>query len=159
MKVVVNSVQSIENDEQGFILVLALFMLVVLSLLGIFASKTTTVELQVAGNERAAQDIFYVSESGWMRAFQWIENWGTSSAPPLINGKDADPDHPLVADVGDQELGGKNYSYTIRRASSPTKVPGNSKMYLKFSYTVDSSASGKGNAARAIEVNVEKISK
>jgi len=147
------------DNEQGFVLVLSMVMLVILSLMGSFALNNTRMELQISGNERAAQDMFYVAESGWMRGFQWIENWGTSSAPPLINGVDADSTLPLVAQITGQTLGDGTLSYTIGRTSTPIKVPGNSKDYIKFLYTITSTATGPGNASQSITVGVEKIAK
>ena len=157
------------DNEQGFVLVLSMVMLVILSLMGSFALNNTRMELQISGNERAAQDMFYVAESGWMRGFQWIENWGTSSAPRSLNGVDADSTLPLVAQVSDQALGDGTYSYTIRRRKAVGKesmVPGNGKGsgsdktgYRKYFYIITSTATGSGNASQSITVGVEKIAK
>jgi hypothetical protein len=43
------------NNEKGFALILALSMLVILSLLGVFALMTSTTEVQISGNYSAAQ--------------------------------------------------------------------------------------------------------
>ena len=147
------------DNEQGFVLVLSMVMLVILSLMGSFALNNTRMELQISGNERIAKDMFYVAESGWMRGFQWIENWGTSSAPPLINGADADATLPLVAQVDNQSLGGGEYSYTIGRSSTLVKSPGNSKEYILFQYTITSTATDTGNASQVVTVGVDKIAK
>ncbi len=52
------------NNEQGIALVLTMIFLVVLSLMGITALRSSRVELQIAGNEKWATDSFYRSESG-----------------------------------------------------------------------------------------------
>ena len=147
------------DNEKGFVLVVALVMLVTLTMLGLYASSNTTTELLISGNERVADDVFYVAESGWIRGFQWIENWGTSSAPPLINGVNASTTLPLVAQVTGQSLGSATYSYTIGRTSIPIKSAGNSKAYLNFLYTITSNATGMNSAARSVTVGVSKISK
>ncbi len=147
------------HNENGFVLVLALVMLLVLTLLGTFATRNATFELQIAGNERVSRDVFYAAESGWMRAFQWLENWGSSSAPPLLNGINAAQDFPLVAEVTDQDFGGASYSYTVARSSTPRKVPGYSKQYLKFSYIITSTGTRGQSASRQVTVGVEKVSK
>ncbi|WP_456387876.1 pilus assembly PilX family protein [Desulfolithobacter sp.] len=147
------------QGEQGFVLILAMVTLLVLTLMGVFATRNTTYELNIAGNDKVARDVFYAAESGWMRAFQWIENKGSSSAPPLLNGINANPDKPLVAEVSGQDLGHASYSYTIARSSPPRKVAGNSKQYLKFSYLIASTGIRGPSATREIVVGVEKVSK
>ncbi len=52
------------GDQRGFTLVLTMIFLVVLSLIGITAIRSSRIEVQIAGNERWATDSFYRSESG-----------------------------------------------------------------------------------------------
>ncbi len=50
------------NNEQGFVLVASLMMLMVLMIIGIAATNTTTLELQISGNDRLAKQVFYRAE-------------------------------------------------------------------------------------------------
>lgn len=50
--------------EQGSITVIALMMLVVLTLIGIMASRTATTDLQISGNEVPFKQNFFVGEGG-----------------------------------------------------------------------------------------------
>ncbi|MBW1613845.1 MAG: hypothetical protein JRJ57_07715 [Deltaproteobacteria bacterium] len=52
------------QSEQGSITVIALMLLVVLTLLGITISRTSTIDLQIAGNEIPFKQNFYVAEGG-----------------------------------------------------------------------------------------------
>ena len=52
------------QSEQGSITVIALMILVVLTLLGITISRTSTIDVQIAGNEIPYKQDFYVSEGG-----------------------------------------------------------------------------------------------
>ena len=52
------------KSEQGSITVIALMILVVLTLLGITISRTTTIDVQIAGNEIPFKQNFYVAEGG-----------------------------------------------------------------------------------------------
>jgi hypothetical protein len=52
------------NTEQGSVLIVALFMLVILTLLGIMATTTTEVEIQIAGNEKFHKIAFQNADSG-----------------------------------------------------------------------------------------------
>ena len=56
---------SVKNqNEQGSITVIALMILVVLTLLGITISRTSTIDIQIAGNEIPFKQNFYVAEGG-----------------------------------------------------------------------------------------------
>lgn len=61
------------KNEGGFILVVSMVMLVVLSLFGIFALNTTTFELQIARNDNVYKDTTYKAESGGMLAVEVLE--------------------------------------------------------------------------------------
>ena len=52
------------RDERGFILVLTLLMLLVLSLIAISAVGTATFDTQISGNRRVSEQAFCVAESG-----------------------------------------------------------------------------------------------
>ena len=52
--------------EQGFILVLAMFMLVLCSIIGVAAMLTSTTEVDIAGNERVHKETFYQAEAGYV---------------------------------------------------------------------------------------------
>ncbi len=53
----------IEN-ENGAILIIALLMLIVVTLLGIAATDSTNIELQISGNEKVYKQAFYNADSG-----------------------------------------------------------------------------------------------
>jgi hypothetical protein len=55
---------SLIKDEQGFVLVLTMAILVVLSLIGISATNLTEIELQIAGNDRVHKETFYRADAG-----------------------------------------------------------------------------------------------
>ena len=52
------------QSEQGSITVIALMILVVLTILGITISRTSTIDVQIAGNEIPFKQNFYVAEGG-----------------------------------------------------------------------------------------------
>lgn len=51
------------TNEKGSILLVALIMLALLSLIGIAATRTTSMELQIAGNEKFQKIAFYTADS------------------------------------------------------------------------------------------------
>ena len=52
------------KNENGSVLIIALIMLVLLTLLGIAATSTSNVELQISGNERNFKRAFFAANSG-----------------------------------------------------------------------------------------------
>lgn len=62
------------NNEDGYVLIVSLIIMMVLVVLGIAATNTTNVELQIAGNEKVAKDNFYKAEAAAYEAAQLLEN-------------------------------------------------------------------------------------
>ncbi len=52
------------ENRNGFILIAALLMLLILTLIGVSSISTTTFETKLSGNERVGTDAFYASEAG-----------------------------------------------------------------------------------------------
>ncbi len=52
------------SDEEGFILVITMFILVVLSIIGLSATNLTELELKIAGNDRVHKKTFYEADGG-----------------------------------------------------------------------------------------------
>jgi hypothetical protein len=54
--------------EEGFILVLALFMLTICTIIGMAAMMTSTMEIDIAGNGKVSKETFYQAETGYVPA-------------------------------------------------------------------------------------------
>jgi Tfp pilus assembly protein PilX len=54
------------RSEGGFVLILAMFMLVICSIIGIAAMITSTTEIDIAGNERVHKETGYQAEAGFV---------------------------------------------------------------------------------------------
>jgi|LGOV01.1.fsa_nt_gb hypothetical protein len=52
------------RDKDGSALVMALMILVILTLIGIAATNTSTIEIQIASNEKAYKEAFYKADAG-----------------------------------------------------------------------------------------------
>ncbi len=61
-------------SEEGFVLVTALIFMVILTVIGISATRTTQFELNIAGNDRVAKVNFYNAESAAMETAQQLMN-------------------------------------------------------------------------------------
>ena len=69
----VNRKRVIQNEE-GSVLVLGLLMVVLLTVLGMAATRTSTIEIQIAGNERDYRENFYRAEGAAKMAAQLLHN-------------------------------------------------------------------------------------
>jgi len=56
------NIASTSHTEKGSTLVIGLLTLVLLSLIGISATSTSRVEVQISGNDKAAKEAFYAAE-------------------------------------------------------------------------------------------------
>ena len=68
-----NDISKVKNEE-GSVLIVALIVLVLLTLLGIFATRTTEVEIQIAGNDYRYKRNVYSAEAVAMEAAQNIKD-------------------------------------------------------------------------------------
>lgn len=62
------------KNEEGSVLIVALIVLVLLTLLGIFATRTSEVELQIAGNDLRYKRNIYSAEAVAMECAQYIKD-------------------------------------------------------------------------------------
>ena len=157
-----NIIYHIANDR-GSVLVVALLILVLLTLMGISATTTSTIEVQMAGNEKFHEMAFYAAESGWQEALNWLDRqypgiteqvgWNESTTPPTFTPGDKydAPDYILLAD--DNNTG---YYLKIDFAGT-TPVAGYSSDYRRFNYRVNSVGMGPGNARSVVEVTAGKV--
>ncbi|HYA03975.1 MAG TPA: PilX N-terminal domain-containing pilus assembly protein [Syntrophobacteria bacterium] len=105
------------HNQRGSALVIALLILVVLTLLGIAALTTSTVELQISGNDKVTKRTFYSAEGGTQMGSELLEqnidqkNW---TAPMDIG--QASQDHWKVTVVT------SNF-YMNTQANTPDPIP------------------------------------
>ena len=62
------------NNEDGSVIVIALVVLLLLTMIGNSATNTSTLEIQVAGNERNYKRNFFKTEAAAMQAGQRVQN-------------------------------------------------------------------------------------
>lgn len=74
----------VSRNEQGFLLVITMLILVVLSLIGLSATNLSRVELQIAGNDRLHKETFYQADGGTEVGANLLEE--NISCPTGFNG-------------------------------------------------------------------------
>ena len=68
-----NVAKNIPNTENGSITVLALIMLALLTLLGVAATMTSSIEVQIAGNDDRYKKALYEADGGTEVGFEMLE--------------------------------------------------------------------------------------
>ena len=61
------------SQERGSVLIISLILLVLLTMIGVTASKTSEIEVMIAGNERVYKQNFYLAEGAAMQGAQIME--------------------------------------------------------------------------------------
>ena len=62
------------HEEDGFILITSMVVLMILSFIGIAGTRNTTAELQIAGNDKTVKELFYDAESAAMESAGLMNN-------------------------------------------------------------------------------------
>lgn len=78
------------RGEQGFVLITALLIMLVLTIIGIAVTTNTSIELQVAGNDKVHKKTFYEAEAGAMLGVEVLEqnlNCATGFSGQLLENK------------------------------------------------------------------------
>jgi hypothetical protein len=61
------------DNEEGFVLITGLMILLILTMLGLSATTNTSIELQIAGNDRLHKDTLYEAEAGAIMGTEILE--------------------------------------------------------------------------------------
>lgn len=145
------------GNEKGVVLILALWMLLLLSVLGAFATSTSMTELHISGNYRNADTALNVADSGTTFAetnSAIYTGIGTGSWPNPGTGSGTDPNDNAVA-VG-TNTADVRVNFIVSGA-----VPAGSGMdptYFQANYfAVTSTGVGPNNSQARIESQIAKI--
>ncbi len=89
-----NKASSALASERGSVLVVGLLILVTVTIIGIAATRTTEVGLQIAGNEKSHRKAFYAAEAsrGWVARKKTI--YGAANIVQNQGLSFPDPDNP-----------------------------------------------------------------
>jgi len=79
------------QSQQGAALVIAVLILLILTVLGIYAVTTSTLETKIAGNERFLKDAFYAADGGIDYGRHVIALFLTQEDPTLPSGASVYP--------------------------------------------------------------------
>ena len=131
-------------NDKGNVTLIALILLVVLTLIGISANRTSTLDMQIARNEIPYKQGFYIAEGGIHIEASEI---GKGKYPvPDINAKDqllatSDPSSPQYVGAGNiakHTVGGKPYDFNVTYIGSYLPPAMFSTVnYTRYDYNVE----------------------
>lgn len=99
MKLVLRPLKHLHN-EQGFVLVVSLLILMILIVIGIAATNTTTIELQISGNEKVHKQTFSQADGGSELGTRLIEeNVACAGGFDATGDEDADGDQDAAIGI------------------------------------------------------------
>ena len=121
---------SILKNEDGSVIVIALLIMALLTIIGISATNTTSIELQIAGNDRIYKQNFYRAEGAAMAGAQSLENETVSNlktrTPVWLNMPSDLPDSDNIATSdnwdtthSDQVIDSDNHYLAVYRGIAP----------------------------------------
>lgn len=105
------------GNENGSVMVLALLMLALLSIMGVSATTTSTIELQIAANDKNYKQNFYKAEGGSMEAATRLENETDTTilierTPAYLNAYDSSVDMTQSSNWDYDDAGGDDNAET-----------------------------------------------
>jgi len=93
----ISRLKDIVDNEKGYVLVVSLLMLTVVTVIGIAATRTSDTELQIASNERQHLTDFYSAEGGVIYMLEDYTPWLTTAF--LTAGETAASYGPVDIDI------------------------------------------------------------
>ncbi len=125
------------NNETGSVLLIAMLVLIMITLIGIAATTTSSVEVQISGNEKFAKMAFHGADGGTETAISLIEEncscpEGFADPPnSLYNPDFLDPDGAIV--LGQVIIPDGNEAFYQNEAADYTRpTPGQRDSYFYY---------------------------
>ena len=130
------------KNEEGNLTIIAFVLLVVLTLIGVFATKTAQIDLQTAYNEIPYKQNFYVAEGGVNREAAELGRGMypvTNANQPTLLATQASGSLP----GGEHKVLGTPYNFTVRYIGPYPAPSGYSALHFsRYDYNVEARAGG-----------------
>lgn len=130
------------NNQEGSTIVIALIVLVVVTIIGVFAINTSITEKKISTNQLLHKLAFYCAESGW----EFMVNW-------------LDDQYPHITSTVNQNgnLTDCNYAAQSDFAGVEHNLPGYSTEFKRYLYSVSSTGTTERGSSSDITVTAGKI--
>ncbi|MDA3819828.1 MAG: pilus assembly PilX N-terminal domain-containing protein [Candidatus Delongbacteria bacterium] len=145
------------NNEKGSTLIIAVVFLMLLTILGVFATTTSTIEVQISGNDKINKMVFYAADSG----IDYVAVNPDLYGPDNII-EDVPLSFPDSADVNatyslsDKLLVNGNVSY-LGKSNIPQGSGYSAGQIFAINYEIESNSTGPNNGASKVEAGFYRI--
>ncbi|MFZ3089485.1 MAG: PilX N-terminal domain-containing pilus assembly protein [Nitrospirota bacterium] len=142
------------KNEKGAALLMALIMLLLLTLIGFAAITTSSVEVQISGNQRLANTAIYAAEAAIESIRQELSNCSTAEVITLTNATSASPNPNYAIYAGIQSYPSKGtLGQGDRWTKSPVTLPGRElgSENIMYVFIVEGNA---GFAAKRVDTGI-----
>jgi type IV pilus assembly protein PilX len=155
------------KNEKGSVLVISMLILVLLTLIGTAAITTSTIETEIAGNERFQKRTFYAAEAGLGHAMATLQKqFGDNNNVSLASGGagnwdfaliGATPGNPVVQLITNRALGdgaALACSYSVQVWNNTDDPSGSPNIDNDQLLDVRVDATGPKGSANAIQIRL-----
>jgi hypothetical protein len=147
------------RNEEGNVLITAFIFLVILTLIGIFATRTAQMDMQIAANEIPYKRNFYIAEGGLYREAAElgrgnypVTNIGSPQTLAERKNGVLDPIYPPPPPP-DHTVFEQTYDFTVEYIGNFTPPPGYSAIHFaRYDYNVDVDANRVTVASRLYKI-------
>ncbi len=157
-----NRTITIIKNENGSIILVSMIVLVMLTLFGMSAMTTSTIELQISGNEASYKETFYSAESGWNLAAAWLDDQFPLPTTDMVLQFSAGAGVVSYTDTTGESsdsmsMDGGNSFQTAIVFGGATRAEGYSTDFKRYVYDITSTASGVRNTQVQLIVGAGKV--
>ena len=145
------------RKEKGSVLVVGLLMLLLLTLIGVAASTTSTIEIQIAANQKFSKNAFYAAEAARGYVARSPGLYGTENITPgagLIFPNDTDPDEKFLLSSMQSFYGDVEY---VGHSAPPRGSGYEAGKYKAHRYKMTCYGFGLSNAESEVEAGFYRI--
>jgi hypothetical protein len=145
------------NNEKGVVMLAALIFLMLLTVIGIFATNTSNIELQISGHNKISKMVFYAADSG----IHYV-----AVNPDLYDSNNLDENAPFDFPVNGSPAETYSISSKLKVSGSISSV-GKSQMpagtgysagtVFAINYKIESNSTGPNNAAKTVKAGFYRI--
>lgn len=139
------------NNEKGSTLIVAVIFLMLLTVLGVFATTTSTIELQISGNDKISKMVFYAADSG----IPYVSGNPDWYGPNNID--EETPTDPPVYNLSDKlRIDIKDVTY-IGKSQMPAGAGYSAGTVFAINYKLTSEGTGPNNGTSTVEAGFYRI--
>jgi len=139
------------NNEKGSVLVIAVIFLMLLTVLGVFATTTSTIELQISGNDKINKMVFYAADSGTPYVSVNTDWYG----PDNID--EDTPAGPFTYQLSDKlQVEIENVTY-LGKSQMPAGTGYSAGTIFAVNYQLKSTGTGPNNGTSIVEAGFYRI--